>query len=588
MSSINQSYYSLRDLSQSKLFRIVSAFICMGLLVAACGGREEPTPVPTATPIPATATPEPAATEPAPPEAPAEEAAATEPEAEPTDTVQEESADASEAAMTEEVAGEVAPDVFFRMPTENAIVPPTFTVVMGAVGISVDPAGDIVENSGHMHILVDTDFIEAGNVIPKDDQHLHFGDGSLTTELTLTPGSHTLRLQLADGAHIALEGDVYRDEVVVTVKEGAPAQSVRFSSPVDGAVVPPNFDVNMAASGFFVDPAGKIIEGSGHMHILVDTDFIEPGSVIPNDAAHLHFGKAQLATSMELMPGEHTLRLQLANGAHIALEGDEYRDEITIFVEEGAASQSVRFVEPADGATVGSTFDVKMSATGLFVEGAGAVLREQGGHMHILVDTDFIEPGNVIPKDDQHIHFGGGQTLAELTLEPGEHTLRLQMANGAHIAFDGEQYRAEINVIVSDDGAIIELGETREETIEEAADDADAGTALAATDSDAMRSPSELRSNLGCTACHNSAESHDPANPWPTGPHQASIHEYAGERVAGMSADEYLYESIVDPCAFLVEGYATCIMPQNYGEQMSDGEIRSLVAWLLDPNRSME
>lgn len=42
--------------------------------------------------------------------------------------------------------------------------------------------------------------------------------------------------------------------------------------------------------------------------------------------------------------------------------------------------------------------------------------------------------GKTIPKDDQHQHFGDGSTEAELELEPGEHTLCLQFADGAHVA----------------------------------------------------------------------------------------------------------------------------------------------------------
>ncbi|MEM7030548.1 MAG: DUF4399 domain-containing protein [Chloroflexota bacterium] len=412
------------------------------VLVAACGSSDEPE-----TQTNPTNTPEAMAEK--------EEAPTPEPTEEPTpeptpEPVAESDEDDGESHSDSDSEMEMATDVFFRMPTNNAIVPTTFSVAMGAAGITIEPAGDIVENSGHMHILVNTPFIEAGNVIPADDQHIHFGDASLTAELTLPAGSHTLRLQLANGAHIALDGDQYRDEIVVTVKEDAPAQSVRFTSPLDGAVIPPTFNFQMAASGLLVDPAGEIIENSGHMHILIDTDFIEPGNVIPADDQHVHFGKAQLEAALDLTSGEHTLRLQMANGAHIALDGDQYRDEITVMVEEGAGAQSIRFVSPVDGDVVSGTFDVQMASTGLFVEAAGAVLREQGGHMHILIDADFIEAGNVVPKDDQHLHFGGGQTTTELTLEPGEYVLRLQMANGAHLALDGDQYRDEITITVSE------------------------------------------------------------------------------------------------------------------------------------------
>ncbi|MCB0186627.1 MAG: DUF4399 domain-containing protein, partial [Caldilineaceae bacterium] len=58
------------------------------------------------------------------------------------------------------------------------------------------------------------------------------------------------------------------------------------------------------------------------------------GDVIITDDQHLHFGKGQAVTKLELTPGEHVLRLQFANGAHLALDGDEYQDEITITVQE--------------------------------------------------------------------------------------------------------------------------------------------------------------------------------------------------------------------------------------------------------------
>jgi hypothetical protein len=109
---------------------------------------------------------------------------------------------------------------------------------------------------------------------------------------------------------------------------------VRFVRPLDGAVVSPTFEVEMAATGLTVEPAGEIREGAGHMHILVDTDFTPPGDVILTDEQHLHFGKAQLTTTLALEPGVHVLRLQFANGAHIALEGEQYRDTITVTVAE--------------------------------------------------------------------------------------------------------------------------------------------------------------------------------------------------------------------------------------------------------------
>jgi hypothetical protein len=121
---------------------------------------------------------------------------------------------------------------------------------------------------------------------------------------------------------------------------------------------------------------------------------------------------------------------------------------LTVADKEAAALPAhVEFVEPADGAEVGTTFTVSFAAMNLIVEAAGEV-HEHAGHFHVLIDTPFIEAGQIIPKDDAHLHFGTGALSAEITLEPGEHILRLQFADGAHMALDGDGYRDEITVTV--------------------------------------------------------------------------------------------------------------------------------------------
>lgn len=204
---------------------------------------------------------------------------------------------------------------------------------MSATGLKVEPAGAVHEGAGHFHLLIDKDFTATGNAIPKDAQDLHFGQGQLTATITLTAGIHVLRLQFANGAHVALEGPEYRDTITVTAKAGAPAQSVHFVTPENGATVSETFAVAMAATGLIVEPSGAIHPDAGHFHILVDTDFVSTGSAIPKDAQELHYGKGELKTQLTLKPGKHTLRLQFANGAHIALEGPQYRDEITVTVQ---------------------------------------------------------------------------------------------------------------------------------------------------------------------------------------------------------------------------------------------------------------
>ena len=368
------------------------------------------------------------------------------------------------AAVTETTATTpTGPSVQFVTPIDGATVPPTFTVVMTATDLVIEPAGEIHEDAGHFHILIDTDFVPAGEVIINDEQHRHFGKGQYTTTLGLEPGVHVLRLQFADGAHIALDGAAYQDTITVTVGAATAANpgavssgpSVRFVTPIDGATVPPTFTVTMSATALLVEPAGNLQEGAGHFHILVDTPFVEAGEVIINDQQHLHFGKGQYTTTLGLEPGVHVLRLQFANGAHIALDGAAYRGIITVTVSADAtaaapatiAEPSVRFVTPVDDATVPAKFAVEMTATGFTVEPAGTI-HQAAGHFHILVDTPFVEAGEVIINDQQHLHFGKGESTTTLELAPGRHVLRLQFANGAHIALTGAAYRDEITVTV--------------------------------------------------------------------------------------------------------------------------------------------
>lgn len=105
----------------------------------------------------------------------------------------------------------------------------------------------------------------------------------------------------------------------------------------------------------------------------------------------------------------------------------------------------VEFTSPSDGDRVTSPVKVEMKATGVEIEPAASGVRENAGHFHIIVDTDCVEAGQVIPSDDAHKHYGMAQTEAELTLTPGEHDLCLQVGDGAHVALP---VTSEISVTV--------------------------------------------------------------------------------------------------------------------------------------------
>jgi hypothetical protein len=105
-----------------------------------------------------------------------------------------------------------------------------------------------------------------------------------------------------------------------------------------------------------------------------------------------------------------------------------------------AATKSVSFTYPKDGAEVPTTFKAKFAEKGIKITPAGKDIDDKTkGHFHIIVDGEAAKEGEVIPADATHLHFGKGQTESgDITLTPGKHTLTLQMADGLHRAFGPE------------------------------------------------------------------------------------------------------------------------------------------------------
>ncbi|MDX8390126.1 MAG: DUF4399 domain-containing protein [Mariprofundaceae bacterium] len=89
-----------------------------------------------------------------------------------------------------------------------------------------------------------------------------------------------------------------------------------FISPSDGETVSGKVRVKMGVKGMKVHKAGSLIDGTGHHHLIVDGSYVPETKNVPKDAQHIHFGKGQSETEIELAPGKHTLTLQFANGLH--------------------------------------------------------------------------------------------------------------------------------------------------------------------------------------------------------------------------------------------------------------------------------
>lgn len=118
---------------------------------------------------------------------------------------------------------------------------------------------------------------------------------------------------------------------------------------------------------------------------------------------------------------------------------------------------SVYFINLTDGDTVTSPVTIQFGLSGMGVAPAG-IEKEFTGHHHIFIDrapygegaedAEFADYG--IPGDDNHRHFGGGQTEVMLGLDPGTHTLQLVLGDMNHIPHDPAVVSEYITITVSE------------------------------------------------------------------------------------------------------------------------------------------
>lgn len=104
-------------------------------------------------------------------------------------------------------------------------------------------------------------------------------------------------------------------------------------------------------------------------------------------------------------------------------------------------------ISPSDGDRVANPIVVRFGLLGMGVAPAG-VAAEGTGHHHLLIDTELADPSVPVPADDQHRHFGGGQTEVTLELAPGAHTLKLVLGDANHVPHDPPVVSETITVTV--------------------------------------------------------------------------------------------------------------------------------------------
>jgi len=109
--------------------------------------------------------------------------------------------------------------VYFISPQHGQTVSSPVVVRFGLKGMGVAPSGVEMAKTGHHHLIVDAPLPDLTVTIPTDDHHLHFGGGQTESEITLSPGQHTLQLVLGDYLHIPHTPPVVSERITITVKD---------------------------------------------------------------------------------------------------------------------------------------------------------------------------------------------------------------------------------------------------------------------------------------------------------------------------------------------------------------------------------
>jgi hypothetical protein len=99
---------------------------------------------------------------------------------------------------------------------------------------------------------------------------------------------------------------------------------------------------------------------------------------------------------------------------------------------KSAPGAAVYFVGIKDGDTLPTKPTVHFGLRNMGVAPAG-LDRENAGHHHLIIDAPTPPLNQPIPNDFNHLHFGAGQTEAEVTLTPGKHTLQLILGDKDHV-----------------------------------------------------------------------------------------------------------------------------------------------------------
>ncbi len=130
---------------------------------------------------------------------------------------------------------------------------------------------------------------------------------------------------------LAAEGEINLSDALA-YRDGNPV--IEILEPQNGAMVTSPLKIQVATDNLTLSPSGRTRDGEGHLHVLIDQECLQPGTVIPTDSETIHVGNGTGIKELELSPGHHDLCLQIGDGFHIAVSVAE---RLSVFVFEPMA-----------------------------------------------------------------------------------------------------------------------------------------------------------------------------------------------------------------------------------------------------------
>lgn len=118
-------------------------------------------------------------------------------------------------------------------------------------------------------------------------------------------------------------------------------------------------------------------------------------------------------------------------------------------VVRAGETPSVYFISPKDGETIKGPVRVVFGLRGMGVAPAGTD-KPGTGHHHLIINAPLPPLDENIPMDDNHVHFGGGQTETMIDLPPGSHTLQLLLGDMNHLPHIPAVFSEKITITVTE------------------------------------------------------------------------------------------------------------------------------------------